>query len=152
MHLLYMYSTLTFKQCCFNIYCVQFLGFIVTHMYIDLIFSTSFSPLYFFEVVIWLLDDIMGYLFYNECSCYSKIYFPPNTSLSVWKVISFFYYTPEVSYYVVAQAVRLLAHSCEHISSYSIQWKIFGTWRLDLFICPFLTELCPCFSNMFLCI
>ena len=56
-------STLTFKQCCFNIYCVQFIGFIVTYMYIDLNFSTSFSHLYFFEVMICLLDDVMGDLF-----------------------------------------------------------------------------------------
>jgi len=47
-----------------------------------------------------------------------------------------------VVYYVMAQAVRPLANSCEH-NSYSFQWMVLKPRIVThfTFICPFLTEL-----------
>ena len=64
MHWLYMYSTLPFKQCCFNIYCVQFLGFIVTYM---LLYIHLFLVLFFLTCIFLILIQL-------SMMCTDKIY------------------------------------------------------------------------------
>ena len=62
-------------------------------------------------------------------------------------------YTPEESYYVMAQAVRPsvcpLANSCEHNSSYSFQWMILKPSRIfthGTYLCVKADSFCSSFS------